>query len=71
MTIERLFMTTVAVVLGLLALVAAICNHDVCYRLPKARFIESLWGRNGARIAYALLGLTLLALGYALAVARR
>ena len=41
MSAERLFMITVAAVLGLSALVAAIHNHDVYYRLPKARLMRS------------------------------
>jgi hypothetical protein len=66
MSLERTFMMSVALVLGLMALVAAIHNHDVYYRLPKARFIEDLGGRKAARIAYVLLGLTFLGLGWAI-----
>ena len=67
MSAERLFMITVAAVLGLSALVAAIHNHDVYYRLPKARLIEDRWGRTGARLAYVVLGLVFLALGATIA----
>ncbi len=63
---ERFFMMSVAAVLGLLALIAAVHNHDAYYRLPKARFIESLGGRIAARLAYALLGLVLIGLSVAI-----
>ena len=43
---QRLFVTVLAGALGLLALVAAIHNHDVYYQLPKMRLIESSWGRR-------------------------
>ena len=71
MTAERVFMMSVAFVFGLAALVAAIHNHDVYYRLPKARFIEDLGGRTAARWAYVLFGLTFLGLGLAIAWPRR
>ena len=59
---ERLFVTVLAGALGLLALVAAIHNHDVYYQLPKMRLIESSWGRRGARVFYAVLGVLILLL---------
>ncbi len=67
MSLERWFMMTVAMGLGLLAVVAAIHNHEIYYRLPKARLIEELGGRNAVRIAYVILGLTFIGLGVAIA----
>ena len=67
MSLERIFMMTVAFGLGLAALVAAIHNHEIYYRLPKAHFIEGLGGRNAARVAYVILGLMFLGLGVAIA----
>ncbi|MCY2991998.1 MAG: Imm17 family immunity protein [Planctomycetota bacterium] len=71
MSLERWFMMTVAMGLGLLAVVAAIHNHEIYYRLPKARLIEDLGGRNAVRIAYVILGLTFIGLGVAIAWGRR
>ena len=70
MSLERWFMMTVALGLGLLAVVAAIHNHEIYYRLPKARLIEDLGGRNAVRIAYVILGLAFLGLGVAIAWGR-
>jgi hypothetical protein len=71
MSLERWFMMTMAMGLGLLAVVAAIHNHEIYYRLPKARLIEDLGGRNAVRIAYGVLGLTFIGLGVAIAWGRR
>ena len=60
-------MMTVAIGLGLLAVIAAIHNHEIYYRLPKARLIEDLGGRNAVRVAYVILGLTFIGLGVAIA----
>ena len=67
MSLERWFMMTVAMGLGLLAVVAAIHNHEIYHRLPKARLIEDLGGPNAVRIAYLILGLTFIGLGVAIA----
>ncbi len=62
-----------AVVLGLAggAIFAAVSNHDVYYRLPKAHLIEDLGGRNAARVAYLILGLICLGLAAAIVWLRR
>jgi hypothetical protein len=60
---EQYFVGGVAMVLGLLALVAAVHNHQRYYVLPKIRWIEARWGRPAARTFYALLGAILLGLG--------
>lgn len=64
-------MMIVALGLGLWALVAALHNREFYYRLPKARLIEELGGRNAARVAYLILGLTFIGLGLAIAWSRR
>ncbi len=60
---EQFFVGGVAAVLGLLALWASVHNHDRYYQLPKIRWMEDRWGRTTARMAYAILGVVLLALG--------
>jgi hypothetical protein len=60
---EQVFVGGVAGILGLLALWAAIQNHDWFYELPKIRWIEERWGRARARMVYAMLGIALLAAG--------
>jgi len=68
MTTEQVFVGSVAILLGLFAVVAAIHNHDWYFRLRKARWIEERWGRTPVRIIYGLLGITLIALGIGIAV---
>lgn len=67
MTVEQVFVGTVAILLGSFAVVAAIHNHDWYFRLCKARWIEKRWGRTAVRIAYALTGFVLIALGFGIA----
>ena len=57
---EELFVGAVAVVLGLLAVVAAIGNWDGYYRFRKVRWIEAIGGRWSARLVYVLLGVVLI-----------
>ncbi len=63
-----IFVGAVAIVLGLTSLVAAIFNWESLYQLRKARWIESICGRNGARIFFVVLGLLLILLGSAVAL---
>ena len=63
MQTEHIFVGGVSIILGSLALLAAIHNRDWYYQLPKTRWIEKRWGRTAARLFYAILGLVLLALG--------
>lgn len=63
MTAEQLFVGSVAILLGLFAIIAALHNHDWYFRFPKARWIEKRWGRTAARIVYSMLGFALIALG--------
>ena len=68
MALQDVFVGTVAVSVGLLALTSAIGNWDWPYRLGMARRVESRFGRRGARIFYAILGALLVALGVAIAL---
>ena len=68
MKTEHLFVGGVAILLGALALLAAIHNRDCYYRLPKTRWIENRWGRPVARIFYAAVGVVLLTLGTCVAL---
>jgi hypothetical protein len=53
----------VALTTGILILGGAITNHASFFQLAKARLLEDLLGRNGARIACGLLGCGLIVVG--------
>lgn len=61
------FVGAVSVLLGGFALTGAVLNLDWYFRLKKAQRIEAWAGRRGARAFYAALGLSLIALGIAIA----
>jgi len=61
-----IFVGSVALILGTVFLLAALLNYEAAYQLPKAQAIENRFGRRGARIFYALLGIVLLGLGGAI-----
>lgn len=63
MSIADIFVGSVALVLGIAALVAALFNLEAAFQLPKAQAIENRYGRRGARICFAVLGLLLVGLG--------
>jgi hypothetical protein len=67
MMIADVFVGTVAVVIGLGSLVAAVTNHEFFYQFPKIRWIEQKGGRGAARAVYTLLGTLLIVLGAAVA----
>jgi len=71
MPADQLFVGAIAFILGALALTAAIHNRDWYFRLPKARWIEDRWGRGAVRIAYALLGIALIALSIVIVLGGR
>lgn len=48
---------------GIFALSGAIFNWDWFMNSRRARFFANIFGRNGARIFYALLGILLIGLG--------
>jgi hypothetical protein len=56
----------VAAVLGAVLVLAAVFNWEWSFRLAKVEFIEARWGRNAARLVYALVGCALLGLAAAL-----
>lgn len=62
-----LFVGTVAIALGLFVSLSAVFNWDWYYQLHKARWIESICGRSGARVFFGVLGLVLIVLGAAIA----
>lgn len=53
----------VAVTLGALSLAAAITNHEGFFQLGKARLLEGMWGRGGARWACGIFGCGLIIVG--------
>lgn len=48
---------------GIFSIVSSICNFDFYFESRKARLFVSVFGRNGARVFYGLLGLFLIILG--------
>ncbi len=67
MTLQDFFVGTVAIAVGLFAWLSAVFNWNWSYRLWKARWVESRFGRRGARIFYVILGAVMIALGVAIA----
>ena len=55
------------IVLGSVVVLAAIFNWQWYYELNKARWVESMCGRQGARVVFAVLGVALIVLGGAIA----
>lgn len=58
----------VAIAIGSVVMLAAVFNWQWYYDLQKARWVESFFGRKGARLVFALLGLSLIVLGSAIAI---
>ena len=48
---------------GAFAMLGAVCDWDWFMNNRKARFFVKVFGRNGARVFYALLGLALIVIG--------
>ena len=65
--LQDLFVGTVAMGIGVFALMAAFSNREWFFQLRKAQWIDSRWGRTAARRCYAGLGLAMLLLGVLLA----
>lgn len=65
---EQLFVGGISIALGVLAIAAGASNLDVCFQLKKIQWIESRGGRGLARVTYAMLGVTLIGLGIAIAM---
>ena len=53
---QDLFVAGLAMIVGILCLIAAFGNSDLFYRLHKIQWIESRWGRGTARFFYMVLG---------------
>jgi immunity protein 17 of polymorphic toxin system len=51
---------------GAFVIVAAILDWDWFFRDWRARFFVNIFGRNGARVFYGVLGLVILFLGFQL-----
>lgn len=60
---HQLFIGSVALTLGALALGAALSNYDKLFQLAKLRMLEETFGRGGARWACGLLGCSLIVVG--------
>lgn len=63
---EDLFVGFVAMVLGLVPLVAALLNSAWFYGLRKSQWLERRVGRGRARLLHAVLGIALISLGLAI-----
>ena len=61
---ENILFTLVLVLSGLFSLVASICNWNFFFENRKAYLFVKLFGRNGARVFYGLLGLALIVAGF-------
>ncbi len=68
MTHEQLFVGGTAIALGVLSVTAGASNLDVFFQMTKIRWIETCGGRTLARATYAMIGVTLIGLGIAIAM---
>jgi hypothetical protein len=64
--LQDMVVAGVAFALGALALASALLNLEWAHRLRKAQWVEARYGRRGARLAFALVGAALVALGVAI-----
>jgi len=55
--------TIIAILLGVFSIVASILNWDFYFEHRKARSFVKLFGRNGARVFYVLLGIFIIVIG--------
>lgn len=51
------------IIAGLFSVVSSVCNFDWYFNSRKASSIVRLFGRNGARLFYGLLGVALIVAG--------
>ncbi|MDP6442563.1 MAG: Imm17 family immunity protein [Pirellulaceae bacterium] len=65
---QDLFVAAIACLLGASSLLAGIMNWEWCFQLRKAQWVETRWGRKGARLFFSALGLVLILLGIAIGV---
>ncbi len=62
------FVGSVSIGLGTFVIFAAVFNWDWYCQLGKVHWIESKWGRRGARVFFAMFGVGLVVLGVCIAV---
>lgn len=67
MEVQDVFVGAVAIGIGIFALLSGVLNWEWSYRLWKARWVEARFGRRAARAFYVILGLSMIALGIAIA----
>ena len=58
-----IFVGSVALILGAASLSVALFNLEAVFQLPKAEALQKRFGRSGARVCFAVIGLILVALG--------
>ncbi len=68
MSSEQIFVGGAAIALGLLSVAAGASNLDIFFRAAKMKWVEARGGRVLARALYAMIGLTLIGLGIAVAM---
>lgn len=60
---QKLFCCILFILAGLFSIAGAVFNWDFYFNARKARTIVNIFGRNGARIFYAVLGLFIIFCG--------
>lgn len=71
MTALDLLVGTVSAVVGLAMFVGGVFNLEAVFRVAKVQWLSEQFGRSGARLVCALLGLVFFALGIAIALGWR
>ena len=61
---REIFSFVMSIAAGLFAILASVFNWDFFFENRKAKFFMSVFGRNGSRIFYSILGLLLFFLAY-------
>ena len=57
-------MAALAYLAGLFVIVAVVVDWNWFFSHPRARFFVDVFGRNGARVVYGILGSVMLYVGY-------
>jgi len=65
---EQFFVGGTSIALGVLSLAAGASNRDAFFQFTKIKWIETRGGRTLARATYAIVGVTLIGLGIAIAM---
>lgn len=61
---KDLFVAVFAILAGAFSILASVFNWDFFFENRKAKFFMTVFGRNGARIFYSILGLGLFFIAY-------